>query len=186
MCHEYLINHSRSCRLVAYFTWIYSYQDKVVVDCKLIDMRQLADKWKFQSFVCPANNDFFFKMIINARHFCYHKLCCAVQFFWLVYKNCICECLKIKCYNFCWILFLCSRADPGGGGVKRALTPPPWKIQTCQIYIFKSQKMGPDPQFPSKTKLFLERTKAGNLDPCILHCFVNNWRDKNVSRKYWQ
>lgn len=122
---------------------------------------------------------FFFKMIINARHFCYHKLCCAVQFFWLVYKNCICECLKIKCYNFCWILFLCSRADPGRGGGSRGPWPlPSWKIQTCQIYILKSQKMGPRPSFPSKTKLFLERTKAGNLDPCILHCFVNNWREK--------
>lgn len=161
MCHEYLINHSRSCRLVAYFTWIHSYQDKVVVDCKLIDMRQLADKWKFQSFVCPANNDFFFKMIINARHFCYHKLCCAVQFFWLVYKNCICECLKIKCYNFCWILFLCSRADPGGGGIKRALTPPPWKIQTCQIYILKSQKTGPRPSIPQQNKIISWTHKGG-------------------------
>lgn len=157
MCHEYLINHSRSCRLVAYFTWIHSYQDKVVVDCKLIDMRQLADKWKFQSFVCPANNDFFFKMIINARHFCYHKLCCAVQFFWLVYKNCICECLKIKCYNFCWILFLCSRADPGrGGGVKRALTPPPLKNSNLSNLHIKVTENGSQTlNSPAKQNYFL-------------------------------
>lgn len=123
---------------------------------------------------------FFFKMIINARHFCYHKLCCAVQFFWLVYKNCICECLKIKCYNFCWILFLCSRADPGrGGGVKRALTPPLLKNSNLSNLHIKVTENGSQTlNSPAKTKLFLERTKAGNLDPCILHCFVNNWREK--------
>lgn len=71
VCHEYLINHSINSRLIAYFTWIHSYQDKVVVDCKLTCKNATTPKLLEILVVCLPNEQrfFFFKIIINARHF---------------------------------------------------------------------------------------------------------------------